>query len=70
MWGRPGTMAMPVMTTAAIWMARCWRRNWPMRSVPKSSSSVAARVTMMPVEMEIRRAGICETRPSPTLSRL
>ena len=38
-------------------------------SVPKSSS-VLARVTMMPVEMERSRAGICETRPSPMLSRL
>ena len=39
------------------------------RRCPKSSS-VLARVTMMPVEMESSRAGICETRPSPTLSRL
>ena len=29
-----------------------------------------ARVTMRPVETESSRAGICETRPSPTLSRL
>ena len=32
------------------------------------SPSVAERVTMMPVAVEISSAGIWETRPSPTVS--
>ena len=32
------------------------------------SPSVAERVTMMPVAIEISSAGIWETRPSPTVS--
>ena len=38
-------------------------------SVPMSASPVA-RVTIRPVATEISSAGICETRPSPTVSRL
>ncbi len=32
--------------------------------------SAAARVTMIPVAVEMRRAGISDTRPSPTVSRV
>ena len=46
-----------------------WRPIWRRMSVPMSSSPVA-RVTIRPVATESSRAGICETRPSPTESRL
>jgi hypothetical protein len=34
------------------------------------SPSVAERVTMRPLATEMSSAGICDTRPSPTVSRL
>ena len=43
------------------------RPSWASRSLPMSPS-VAERVTMMPVAVESSRAGIWETRPSPTVS--
>ena len=45
------------------------RVNWCNRSVPRSIS-VAARVTMRPDDSEMSSAGICATRPSPTVRRL
>jgi hypothetical protein len=47
---------------------RC-RANWAIMSDPMSPS-LAARVTMMPVEIEMSSAGIWETSPSPTVKRL
>ncbi len=43
--------------------------TWRMMSVPMSFSPVA-RVTIRPVATESSRAGIWDTRPSPTDSRL
>ena len=46
-----------------------WPRSWLSTSLPMSPL-VVARVTMSPVATDISRAGIWETSPSPTLSRL
>ena len=48
--------------------SRC-RSTCATRSAP-TSLSLVERVTMTPVATEVRSAGICETRPSPTVSRL
>ncbi len=67
--GMPGIRhserAAPPATRSGI----CWVLSWRMMSEPMSASLVA-RVTMRPVETESSRAGIWETRPSPTDSRL
>lgn len=54
--GKPGIKAMRVMPPAAMRRARRWLRIWNARSVPRSDS-VPARVTMMPVEIEMSSAG-------------
>ena len=50
-------------------MARCWRANWATTSLAEVVAP-AARVTMRPEAIEMSSAGICDTRPSPTVSRL
>ena len=53
-------------TPAAMNSGRGLRSSWPATSSPRFASvSVAARVTMMPVAVEISSAGICAARPSP-----
>ena len=65
--GRPGTAAMTISAAPATIGARLFERTCLAVSVPRSSSD-AARVTMMPVAIEIISAGICAARPSPTVS--
>ena len=68
--GRPGTIASNTSNPAAIAIAfgcaiTCMpmsRPRWP------PSSSEATRVTMMPADVEITSAGICDTSPSPIVS--
>ncbi len=67
--GMPGIRHSPIAPRPAI-RSGCWCRvSCATRSEPMSAS-LAARVTMMPVATESSRAGICETRPSPMVSRL
>ena len=65
--GRPGTRPSPTATMPASMSARGWLRICLARSWPRFDSPTE-RVTMMPVAVEISRAGIWETRPSPTVS--
>ena len=67
--GRPGTIATAQIAPPPSCSVFLCRVNWCSRSVPRSIS-VAARVTMRPDESEMSSAGICATRPSPTVSRL
>ena len=68
--GMPGMSATSVMAAAATPSTRRSCSSWVHRSPPRPPPlSVMARVTMMPEATEIRSAGICETRPSPTESR-
>jgi hypothetical protein len=67
--GRPGMRPMPMIATPPSRTAVRCLLTWPMRSEPMSPS-VAARVTIRPLATEMSSAGICETRPSPTVSRL
>ncbi len=68
--GNPGTTASSSSSPAAIAIAfgcaiTCRpmsRPRWP------PSSSEATRVTMMPADVEMTSAGICDTRPSPMVS--
>ena len=55
------------MMPPAIMGARGWRRIWSEMSDPRSAS-LPERVTMMPIAVEISRAGICAARPSPMVS--
>ena len=55
------------MIPPAIIGARGWRRIWPEMSLPRSDS-LDERVTMMPMAVEIRRAGVWAARPSPIVS--
>ena len=67
--GKPGIAAMPSMNTAAIAMARGSAESWRPMSWPRFSlSSEATRVTTVPAAMAMNIAGICATRPSPTVS--
>ena len=50
-------------------MARGWKKTWLVISLPRLDS-LPARVTMMPAAVEMIRAGIWVTRPSPTVSRV
>ena len=67
--GRPGTIATAQIAPPPSCSVRLCRVNWCSRSEPRSLS-VAARVTMRPDDSEISSAGICATRPSPTVRRL
>ena len=62
--GMPGTRPIAAMMPPAIMGARGWRRIWSVMSDPRSAS-LPERVTMMPVAVEIRSAGIWAARPSP-----
>jgi hypothetical protein len=62
--GSPGTIAKPTSTTVAIPIARGCAVSSRPRSTPRLLSEVV-RVIMMPAAMEVMRAGIWETRPSP-----
>ena len=66
--GRPGTIAKSVSTPQAMKNTRGLRKSWDTRSEPRLSPSEAARVTIMPVAVEMSSAAICPTRPSPTVS--
>ena len=48
-------------------MARGWAANWVMTSLLRLPSDTD-RVTIMPVAVEIIRAGSWETRPSPMVA--
>ena len=62
--GMPGTRPIAAMMPPAIIGARGWRRIWAEMSEPRSAS-LPDRVTMMPIAVEIRSAGIWAARPSP-----
>ena len=53
----------PMRSASLFWL------SWSVTLVPMSPV-VAERVTIRPVATDSSSAGICETRPSPTLSRL
>ena len=65
--GQAGHEAQPMATPPASSSARGWLTSCLVRSWPRFASPTE-RVTMMPVAIEISRAGIWETRPSPTVS--
>ena len=67
--GRPGIRHRVRAANPAIRSGVRVRVIWRMMSVPMSLSPVA-RVTIRPVATESSSAGIWETRPSPTESRL
>jgi len=48
-------------------IARGWKKPCEVISLPRLDS-LPARLTMMPAAVEMTSAGICETRPSPTVS--
>ncbi len=53
----------------AMRYGRPWLENCLVTSVPKEAS-LTARVTMMPVAVEMSSAGSCVTRPSPMASEM
>ena len=66
--GSPGSAPRAARATPESWKARFWRENSSTTADPRSSSVAEERVTAIPAAMEINRAGICETRPSPMVS--
>ena len=65
--GKPGSTAIMPTAPDAIISVRRLRMSCDHTSAPMPpSSSDAARVTTRPDAIEMSRAGICETRPSPT----
>ena len=58
---------MTIMTIPAIISTKGCAVNWLLISLTRLSS-LAARVTIIPVASEISSAGICEHRPSPTVA--
>jgi hypothetical protein len=62
--GKPGRKLRSRRNTAAMRYGRDWLENCFVMSLPKDESEMA-RVTMMPVAVEISSAGSCVTRPSP-----
>jgi hypothetical protein len=68
--GNPGTIAKSPSSPAAIAIAFGWAMIWSPMSRPRwaPSSSEATRVTMIPADVEMTRAGICATSPSPMVS--
>ena len=58
---------MTTMTIPAIIRTNGCAVNWLLRSLMRLSS-LAARVTIIPVATEMSSAGICEQRPSPTVA--
>ena len=69
--GSPGTIARSSTNAEATLSALGWPKSCPASSSPSgvSGSSLATRVTRTPAAVERTRAGICETRPSPIVSR-
>ena len=67
--GRPGITQRASAAPPPIRSAGLFWLSWAVTLLPMSPA-VAERVTMRPVATESSRAGICETRPSPTVSRL
>ncbi len=65
----PGTMPNSASITALTKSARGYRVTCSPMSEPRLSSDVA-RVTIIAAPTEMMSAGICETRPSPTVSRV
>ena len=65
--GAPGIKAISWMKMPAISRTLGWDRNCFFTSSFRFPSE-AARVTIMPVAVEIIRAGSWETRPSPTVA--
>ena len=65
--GRPGIRHNAKADPQVIHMGCLYRPIWVIRSLPMSASE-AERVTMRPVATDSSRAGIWETRPSPTVS--
>ena len=64
--GKPGMQPMRAIITAPRSRERGWAKIWLTMSWPRGLAfSEPTRVTMTPEVMEMRRAGICETRPSP-----
>jgi hypothetical protein len=67
--GIPGTRQSASAEPPPICSARLWAPSWAATVLPMSASP-PERVTIRPVATDSSSAGICETRPSPTLSRL
>jgi len=67
--GIPGISPSTMKTPAAVAIAFGWASIWLTILRPMFVSD-AARVTIRPVAVEIRSAGICVTRPSPTVRRV
>ena len=67
--GKPGQEAHDRQHPAGDQVGRDCRENWLVRSCPKVASETA-RVTMMPVAVEMRRAGSWVTRPSPMVREM
>ena len=67
--GRPGTMAKAIIRAAATKSARGYAPSWP-RIACSADPRVPPLETRRPAARETIRAGICETRPSPTDSRV
>ena len=65
--GVPGNRASRIRMTPVDRMARGWALNWPMTSLFRLPSDTD-RVTIIPVAVEIIRAGIWDTRPSPMVA--
>ena len=67
--GRPGTRPRQAMHRPAVKSGRGRAKSCPASEKP-SDSLPAARVTIRPVAVEIRSAGICAAMPSPTVRML
>lgn len=64
--GKPGMKLRPTIKQPATRRALGWESSCMPISLPRGVfSSEATRVTIIPEVMEIRRAGICVTIPSP-----
>jgi hypothetical protein len=67
--GRPGITHSASAAPPAIRSASLFFPSWVTTLLPMSPE-LADRVVIRPVATDSSSAGICETRPSPTLSRL
>ena len=67
--GKPGRKESTTRNAAAMRYGRAWLENCLVMSLPNDESEMAL-VTMMPVAVEMRRAGSCVTRPSPMESEM
>ena len=67
--GSPGTSDISSSSPPTMPSTRGLPNNWLVTSMPRLRSvSDAARVTIMPVAVEMSSAGIWEVKPSPTVS--